>query len=424
MLPEGTKLGFLRLGEVFIEYDGPQLFACDDEQGRHLLAVHAPATSRGDNWLYIYISLDRLRQVKGGLLTLRYVFSRPEQGFVERVVFTPSGATEVMPVEPAALPRDWFPARGERLGEEDALEQVTNLERFSATANYVDLEDLPPFLLSPTPMWEMSPRVVTYLKSKRTRVADAAARSGRSVIDLVFKTPLDRSEMPAGILGNLLVCAQSAVDALTLPPSFGSRKLSHREAGRLDVLPFFAGSFGLRMDTHQAGLLPDPVVQTALERLTKLLAAASSVTEMRQLLAEVGPKAAFKFRKLAIALEKSASDFSIEVGVPNEAESTAVELSYRDLASLVEFLKEAAAESQEILLFRGNLIGVSLRTKFFALEDLERTISGRIADEFLPSMRGKTIGNDYMSTLSVISEINDATGQERVRHVLTNLQTI
>ena len=430
MLPEGTPLGELRFDEVYINYDGPQLFSCMDAQNRHLLAVHAPSTSDGDNWLYVYISQQRLRAVANGLVTLHAAFFRPQDGKVQLVVFDAKGMALVKTVQPNDIPPDWYPVEGEKISVQDnqflaSAENASFTNTVTATGGLdLDLSDIPSFLIDPAPMWEISREVLNYLRSKRTPVIEVARRTGRSVVDLVFNTALDRNQMRAEVLGNLLLAAQSLVEALTPPLPSGLSGASAREVVRLDALPLFPGSFGLRLDTHESYLFPDSRLVEALQRMFALLNSSKEPTAMRGLLSEYGPKATSRLRNFANTIYRSDADLSVDIGLPTESSALSTSLSHVEVSSLIAFLKEEATPTQDSFTFRGHLVGVTLKTKFFALENEERIVSGRVADVTLASMVGKTIGDQYDAVITTITDYNEATGMERVRNILDSLEPL
>jgi hypothetical protein len=420
MLPEGTMLGRLTIDEVFVDYDGPQLFSCSDDRKRprHLIAMHAPATDGADNWLYVYVGVRRLKKITAGCITLHAAFSQPKDGKVLIVSFGPDGASTVRARQASQVPDDWFPLRGERLGDPgDGRLLAGDIALGNA-------EQLPSFMRAPAPMWEMTPTVINYLRGMRTPVTEVTKRTGRSVIDIVFRPLGDRSEMPAGILGTFLLSIQGAVEALAPSSPPGLKATAAAEFTRLTALPAFPGSFGVRLDTQDPRLFPDPRVVLALKRMATLLASSSDHDAMRVLLKDCGQRGALKFRAFAQALGKSDSDVSVEIGIPNEPAISAASLTRRQVTVLVDFLKAEAASSQETFTFRGRLVGVTLGTKFFALEDDERIVSGRIAEATLASMDGKVIGAQYVASITAITDMNDATGLERTKHVLNTLELV
>jgi len=420
VLPEGTSLGRLKMDEVFVDYEGPQLFSCSDDRKRprHLIAMHAPATEGQDNWLYVYIGIRRLKDVTAGRVTLHAAFSQPQDGKVHVASFRPNGDVTVQPRLASEVQDDWFPRRGERLGDPgDASAPAEDVVLGNA-------EQLPSILRTPAPMWEMSPAVINYLRGMRTPVSEVSRRTGRSVMDVVFRPQGDRSEMAAGTFGGFLLSAQGALEALAPPPPMGIKALAASELTRLNALPVFPGSFGVRLDAQDASLFPDSRLVLALKRLATLLASSGDHAAMRALLKDCGQRGAWKFRTFALALGRSDADVSVEIAIPNEPPISVASLTRDQLSGLVEFLKIEAASAQETLTFRGRLVGFIQKTKFFALENDERILSGRIAPAALPSMRGKVIGAQYDAGITAITDMNEATGLERTKHILNSLDLV
>jgi hypothetical protein len=426
MLPVNTSLGELSIDEIFIEYDGPQFFSCRDGEGRRLLAVHAPSTDDKDNWLYVYISPERLSLLRAGAVSLRDAFYMPEGDTLELVSFLPRGEVEVSKRHPSNLPDDWLPDEGERLDDWVLFPPESNtVQVLEGTLSRSALtEELPEFLRSPAPMWEISPEVLEYLHARRTPVAVAAARSGRLVLDLVIKKGTQRTDVPVFALGNLLTSAQGVVEAFTLTVPGDRTTAAVREAARLDAVAAFPSSFGIRLDTHQSALFPDPSLVQALNRLMDLLAVGNDPASLREILRDLGPRPALRFKGFARAMAKSDADFAIEVGIPGDMVARRAELSRSQVNKLVELLNIEVQQAEQFLKFRGKLVGVSLRTRFFRLEDDETSFSGRIDDRYLPSMHGKTIGGLYDAAILILTDLNDATGEESERHILTSLDPV
>ena len=432
MLPVGTILGRLKIDKVFIEYEGPQLFACSDDRKRrrHLLAVHAPKTEDGDNWLYVYIGVRRLKKVADGTVELHAAFSQPEDGNIRVVCFGADKIPTVRVVKASQVRDDWLPMRGEHLGEHSAGDNyATELlppedYLLEAVADIIARDELPIIFRIPAPMWEFDPVVIDYLRKMRTPVTEASRRTGRVVFDVIFKPRGDRAEMPARALGSFLVSTQNVVEALTPPLPLGAKGVTASELARLDALPAFPGSFGIRLDTRDANLFPDPRIIQALDRMAALLSTAEDRNGLRSLLKEVGHRAASRFRLFVDALAKSDSDIAVEIGIPNRPDVGGASLSRREVHALAEFLKAEAAATEETFTFRGLLVGVTIETKYFALEDDERIVSGRIAETALASMFGRVIGSLYDANITVITEINEASGNEKNRYILNSLEPV
>jgi hypothetical protein len=196
------------------------------------------------------------------------------------------------------------------------------------------------------------------------------------------------------------------------------------ELTRLNALPAFPGSFGVRLDTQHASLFPDSRLVQALKRLATLLSSSGDHAAMRTLLKDCGQRGAWKFRTFALALGRSDADVSVEIAIPNEPFVSVASLTRDQLSGLVEFLKVEAASAQETIPFRGRLVGFIQKTKFFALENDERILSGRIAPAALAPMKGKVIGALYDASITAITDMNEATGLERTKHILNSLDLV
>jgi hypothetical protein len=418
MLPVGTTLGDLRLDRVFIEFDGPQLFSCVNQDGQYFFAVHAPSSEGLDNWLYVRVSPMRLAAIVGGIVALHDAFASPEGGEVQVVSFSSAGGSEaikVTSVNPSDLDSDWLPDPGEFL--EDAPLYASN---YPVTEAY----KLPSVLTNPQPMWELDPAILAFLKSRRTPVEVVANRAFRSVFDLVLNAFDHSTNLAASTLGKILISAQNMVDGLT--PSYPARtKLTGlRSESRLDALAFFPSSFGVRLVTNVVPLITHPGLEVALDRFMALLSASTEAGTLHQLLHEFGPKAALRYKSFAKALAQADTDLLVELGVPGRSAASVATMSRKQVGLLVEFLDREVATATETFTFRGSLVGFSLRTKFFRLEGDDQDISGRIADEFLSSLVGKTVGGEYAADITSITEFNEATGEEHVRYVLTGLNEV
>ena len=419
MLPIGTALGALKMHQVFIEFDGPQLFSCVDQDGRYFLAVHAPPTSHLDNWLYVQVSANRLIATALGAVDLHDAFAGPEGGKVHIVSFTdPSSASGaiVSSVLPAQIEKDWFPDPGERLA-------ASSLPVFWESTGSNAPERLYS-LAAPSPMWEIDVGLLEYMKSRRTPVAVAANRSARSVFDLVINAFDHKTNMAASTLGKILITAQSMVDSLaySLP---GSPKITGSRSGsRLDALAFFPSSFGVRLVTNTASLLTPPELTASLEKFMALISASADNGALRTLLAEIGPKAALRYRAFAKSLAQADADVLVELGVPGRETASIADVSRTQVSMLLKFLDHEVESAVDKFNFKGQLVGISLRRRFFRLEGEDRDVSGKIADELLASMVGKPVGHHYSATITSFTDINDATGEEHVRYVLTNLDEL
>jgi hypothetical protein len=62
------------------------------------------------------------------------------------------------------------------------------------------------------------------------------------------------------------------------------------------------------------------------------------------------------------------ADLVVELGMPGRPGASVAAISRGQVGRLVEFLDQEVRTASDKFAFRGNLVGISLRTKFFRLE--------------------------------------------------------
>ena len=117
MLPESTVLGELKIIEVYEFYIQPALFACRNLAGQMYLAVWVDENEDASRWLYVAVSPERFLQVRGGKVSLREAFAKPEDGVALDVVVhsDPGLASHVDPVPFGEIDESWLPLPEEYL---------------------------------------------------------------------------------------------------------------------------------------------------------------------------------------------------------------------------------------------------------------------------------------------------------------------
>src|SRR5690242_4453385 len=114
--PMATPMGRLRIGQVFISFDGPRLFSCVNESGQRFLGLHVDEDEEAEYFLYSPASTQRLDAVRSGQLPLREAFAEPNDGGAW-LVRDPGRASDVSAVwYPSMDLRDeWLPDPNVRL---------------------------------------------------------------------------------------------------------------------------------------------------------------------------------------------------------------------------------------------------------------------------------------------------------------------
>lgn len=425
MLPVGTNLGNLRYGEIYLEFDGPQLFYCIDEFERKLISVHAPLSENGvDNWLFVYISEERIKNLKNNKLSIFNVFAFPEKGRIEHLRVFADGSMVVESVLPSTIPPDWLPEFGEYLSYSENV-GLAPREPFDVSEAE---EEIRQRALSFGSMWELSQDALDTFRRLKTPVNVVADRTRRFVLDVVWGAGSAVHFVDLGSFGVQALCFQRLLDALA-DVGLGRRDSSGisgaaRDLARMNVVAVFPGSFGVRLESHAGRILPHPVIIGSNRQLLDLFAASSDQESLRKLLRHLGPKVALRYKALFRSLSENSADFSADFGVPGDIEAHSVKISQKEIIEVYSMLKKEEVVFREEFEFVGRLTGVSLRSKFFRIENEERIVAGRIGQGALSLISGKRIDKQHIAKIEVQVELDETTGKEEERYTLLSISAL
>jgi hypothetical protein len=444
MLPVDTMLGELRIAEIYIEYDGPQLFVAENQAGRLFLAVHAPWSDEGDNWLYAEISRRRLAELEGNGVELRQAFEAPETDTLYTVTFKPGGGSRVGRLAPMHIPAAWFPKAGLLLNDDqDELPPLSETARAGDPANEeylwavlrpafsypgVNAEPIDPSFSRPqlpTPLWRDTVEGRAMVQALRVPVAEAAQACGRVVCDLILEPGAGRNDVPVSSLGSLLSATQRLMDAFgqiggEVPPTRQS-KAALRDRTKLHAIGAFPGSFGLRVEAGNAGLLPDERLVQAFDRLMRMVTAGSDRQAVRAGLDAIGRRAAGYYRVFARTLAEASVDFTMTVGVPDDPTPRGASIGKEGLQLLSSMLSEEARSEPETIYFEGRLVAANLRSRFFMMEDGNVLIGGKVAKEAVESLRQKQLDARHRAKIEEVREFNEGSGEEVSSYTLIHI---
>jgi len=76
----------LKIWEVLDYYDGPKFYSCKDVTGQIYIVFWADENEGNDYWLYLKVSPKRYLALKNGILPIREVLEKPEEGVVYLVI--------------------------------------------------------------------------------------------------------------------------------------------------------------------------------------------------------------------------------------------------------------------------------------------------------------------------------------------------
>lgn len=102
-LPSNTLLGKLRIIEVLNEPDEPHFFIVENASGNYYIVFQVYDLETETLWLYASVSESRIEEVMRGKITLRQIYTEPEDEILFKVCTSDRRETIVEPIKPAQL---------------------------------------------------------------------------------------------------------------------------------------------------------------------------------------------------------------------------------------------------------------------------------------------------------------------------------
>jgi hypothetical protein len=423
MLPPPNIIapGQLSISEVFIEYDGPQLYACVGEAKDFFIVVHTLPAHDGDRWIFAPISQKRLKRVSKGSLEIRKAFSDPELGFVDILYFSSGQFIRHDRVPAKDLHPDLLPDPGERIGEVPVPATLRMDLAYASEPLPSYRVPAPDFAERVSPMWEFSEEALAFFRAARTPTPVIAARTGRTVADVTFKKGERRIDIPLSVLGSVATITQRLIDSLALDPSNTSLRASEGEWTQLDAVASFPSSFGLRLESHLGTLAGGGHAAEAFSRLVSLLEAGDDFGRLAAQLKSVAKRAVPNYKAFIGAISRGESDVTVEYASPDRRVSSVATLTRGQTERVRKYLELEAEPVSEEMFFRGRLVAINLPSRFFRMESDKEAISGRVSDEAADSMPGRVIDREYEASVVLTTDIDEVTGDEKHRYELKSL---
>ena len=410
--------GALTISEVLIDYDGPQLFVARNAAGAIFLALHCPPSESGDTWLFARTSRYRIRQVAAGEISLRSAMTSYARGELAIAISNEEDW------------QHWFEAVENVpetfLPESDSYVRHTPVPPFyellAAASKNSDEFDLP--VPVGQDMWEFDPQTVAYFKENQTPLYVVARRRQRLVADIILSEGEARHDIPIPELSKILLSLQKTVDSLAAPiadeewrPSAASKAET-----RLDAIATFPSSFGLRIEAHQGALADEGAGALAFQRLIDLLSSVRDYDSLRSSFLHHSKSTKLQFGKLVEYLAKSGNSIRISAstGLSEGVDTTFA--THDDLFALSARIHEINEADFDDIRLEGRLKAVSLKTKFFLIENDDESISGRINEDLLPKISGLAIDENYLAQVRLHHSVQELTGEITTKAILMDLR--
>lgn len=362
--------------EVFDFYDGPRFYSIRDTVGRYFLVYWIDETETSSSWLYVAISPERYLGLKQGNVLVAEALSQPEDG----TAFVVHG-DEITLVQASEIKGDWLPSEDYRL------------ERAHSP--------LPPKVISAV---ELSTKV------------------HRQVLDLALSKPSNTHELAARNLGRVLEAIQSTVDALACGSNLSLRRIPEEIKNRSELMftSVFESSFGIRLQSKGSDLFSNDETAAALETLGKLIVALSQPEFISKELHKFNILARSRFKHLLSVLVDSQVSLVADWGNPDGRNINA-KATFEEISLSLAKLKGVNEATKQINDHRGRLVGVDIRSNFFALVDESDKI---IRGELSPYLQAEkfSIPSEVIATIEETCEIDPLTDKERWTYLLLTMK--
>jgi hypothetical protein len=391
VLPVGTQLGDLTIGDVFFDYEGPKLFSARNATGQRYLAVAVDEEDSEAHFLYVAMSAERYMAVRSGLLGLREALAAPEGDLLLVRSDYRAASHRVSVVDPASVTPDWLP-------DEDAVLDV------------------------PT---DTQPRFDPDALKER---ADSEVRSFMAL--RLSRPDLLRTEYPVRDLNEMLDDVQESVHAFAAEAEdratgTGAIPTTIVRDSELSIVDLQAASFVVVLASSTGGRLFDSdLAATAADRLLSLIDAAGDESSARAAIATLKERGFAKFRGLledVVATEATLSVYSAQPGRQlKEAGITPAAAS-----SALGIMDEATTDTDFADVASGVLVGANVRTRSFELRDDEAgaTYVGKVSDEAVPQIDGLQLGEAYRyrARVKIVETFGSAAAGPKVAHTLESI---
>ncbi len=392
-LPSMPEIGTLEVIEVYEYFDGPCLFAAQNEWDQLFLVALAEDERNLRRWLIVPMSKRRYQHVRSGGVDLHDAFAAAEGGYVYFLS---------------------VPTEGGPQGEWRNVESLVE-EELPLPGEVLDLD------------------TVTLVQDADIDVTRIARQARREVvaIRLAFRG-LHRSEAPAGLLGQILEGVQALLNTIgqgvvAKPTRRGALPDNVVREMELDVVSVFAGSFGVELHARQSSnLFGESHVGEALQLMTKLFeVTGENEDSLKQLLFRLKGRSMSKYRDLLLRLIGSVDELDWTWGSPKTDRGGRVRLTAERAKKAIGIIGELSSEEPVEFTIIGQLIGINVRTKSYELWDVEenRKYAGRVVEEALPTVEHATINDVYVAEIREETEVI-ASGEVETKHKLLSLTPI
>ena len=230
--------------------------------------------------------------------------------------------------------------------------------------------------------------------------------------------------------GRFVASFQRLIDALGQaklgrPSSQGPIPGSILERTKLDMIAGYTGSFGVRFETQEHDdMLGHSLARDCLEALFGLLAVEDDPTGLMIQLQELRSRVASNYQNLLDAVQGSIPIVRLNWTPPGHGPSRHAVLTQEAAKSIYDRIQAVRDTIQDDLEMTGRLIGGNVRSLFFEIHRLDdgHRFLGRIHESVVNKLDTIPLGTACRVVLSPRLEVSEATGEERTRYELVDIE--
>jgi hypothetical protein len=410
---EVPGLGELELTSVLEYFDGPKIVALKaGATGQLCLAYWLSQDAAGETWLLVPMTETRFRALVNAEVDLRSVLSNPEFASVAVMRFrTQQAAPEVewrLGSDERHLP--FLPSAGHYLRGLGATTRVGTEADLLISKNLQDSpqSDLAQLMEAPSDR--------DTLRAMVAEVHAHALATRRETVRIRFFS--QAHELPSRLVSEVIRALQVAVEGF-----------AHATAGNatLNLRAALPSSFALEFvaERQGEGLYMTSRVGVGLATLFRLFQAGRDRERLRAVLGALPKHSAGRYRRVVQSIDRAATSAAFAWGSPvlGDAQVQLTGLTRSSIVETVGTLAEFEREDTAPRSLTGRLTAFHLRRMTF---ELEQTVDGRIAGDVAESamqvVESPSVGQWYRAEVSERIDLNEATGEERVRKVLEKLE--
>lgn len=351
------------LEHVYLEYEGPLFFLCEDIFGSKYLAAASECDEEKETWTLAKVSSERLAEVISNRTTLFDIYRCAEDGQVYIVSSYRGLEIDNIEVVPSSeIAEKLLPAKGEYL----------NLSE----------EDLRDF------KYDYPANDDKFLSSAKARMVTVTE------LEIIENGRKYSHAIPVAQAGSILTSFESFRLSTLLPQGKKcSRITSSTYKGAETVLVGTkAASIVFVMESESAEIIEDKV-SISCDAIHRLLEAGGESHKIDPLLEEFNPAVISWYKAFLNEIMRYGASLSIRTAFPGEQRISKIALSQDQLALRKQFLDQKSADLIETLTVSGLLFGFEQARRLFSFipDDSEEPICGKIEESAAESYRDSQI---------------------------------